>query len=86
VDRGTIGAGEKRSALDRSKKSTTEKLTFSVVANDGTDETCRGSHDRFVIDREGFDAKVALKGAARTSRGNSTPYFCDFPSPGVGVH
>jgi len=37
------------------------KLSFSVVASDGADEICRGTHDRFVIDSARFNAKVALK-------------------------
>jgi fluoroacetyl-CoA thioesterase len=37
------------------------RLLFSVVADDGVDEICRGTHERFVIDTARFNAKVALK-------------------------
>lgn len=37
------------------------KLTFAVEAHDGVDCIARGIHERFVIDREKFDARVAQK-------------------------
>ena len=38
-----------------------KKLTFSVQAHDGVDLISRGLHERFVINKERFDAKVAAK-------------------------
>ncbi len=37
------------------------KLVFTVEAHDGVDVFSRGRHERFVIDRAKFDAKLALK-------------------------
>ncbi len=37
------------------------KLVFSVSAHDGIDEISKGSHERFVIIREKFDAKLEHK-------------------------
>lgn len=37
------------------------KLTFSLVADDGVDKISQGTHDRFVIDAERFNAKMAGK-------------------------
>lgn len=37
------------------------KLTFSVTAHDGVDKIAEGTHQRVVIDRERFNAKVAEK-------------------------
>ena len=39
------------------------KLTFTVSAHDGVDLISRGRHERFVIDKQRFDAKVAAKAA-----------------------
>jgi fluoroacetyl-CoA thioesterase len=39
------------------------KLTFDVNAHDGVDSICRGSHERHVILRHRFNAKVAKKAA-----------------------
>ena len=39
------------------------KLVFSVEAHDGVDLVSKGRHERFVIDREKFDAKMAKKAA-----------------------
>lgn len=39
------------------------KLVFAVEAHDGVDLISRGRHERFVIDRERFDAKVGAKAA-----------------------
>lgn len=40
------------------------KLTFEVEAHDGVDVIARGTHERFVIYRDKFDAKVAAKKSA----------------------
>jgi len=37
------------------------RLTFSISAHDGVDKIAEGTHERFVIDRERFDARVADK-------------------------
>ena len=37
------------------------KLVFSVTAHDGVDKITEGVHERFVIDAEKFNAKVAAK-------------------------
>lgn len=37
------------------------RLVFSVEAHDGVDLISRGSHERFVINREKFDAKLKSK-------------------------
>lgn len=37
------------------------KLSFSIVAHDGVDKISEGTHDRFVIDAEKFNAKLASK-------------------------
>lgn len=41
------------------------KLTFSVQAHDGVDLISQGRHERFVINKDKFDAKLAAKAAAR---------------------
>ena len=41
------------------------KLTFSLSADDGIDKISEGTHERFVIDAQKFNSKVAEK----TSRG-----------------
>ena len=38
------------------------KLVFSIVADDGIDKISEGTHERFIIDAEKFNAKVAEKG------------------------
>ena len=38
-----------------------KRLVFSVEAHDGVDRIARGRHERFVINRERFDVKVAEK-------------------------
>jgi fluoroacetyl-CoA thioesterase len=45
------------------------KLTFSVVAHDGVDEICRGTHERFVIDTARFEAKAREKRARALPNG-----------------
>jgi fluoroacetyl-CoA thioesterase len=37
------------------------KLVFAVEAHDGVDLISRGRHERFVIDREKFDARLGAK-------------------------
>ena len=37
------------------------KLSFSLVADDGVDTISEGTHDRFVINAEKFNAKMAAK-------------------------
>lgn len=37
------------------------RLTFSVEAHDGVDVISRGRHERFVIDKAKFDARVGAK-------------------------
>jgi fluoroacetyl-CoA thioesterase len=44
-----------------------KKLTFAVSAHDGVDLISRGRHERFVINREKFDAKIGAKAARRHS-------------------
>lgn len=41
------------------------RLVFAVEAQDGVDIIARGTHERMVIARERFDAKLAAKAAAR---------------------
>jgi len=38
-----------------------KKLTFAVEAHDGVDLISKGRHQRFVINKERFDAKVGAK-------------------------
>ena len=38
------------------------KLVFSILADDGVDKISEGTHERFIIDAEKFNAKVAEKG------------------------
>jgi fluoroacetyl-CoA thioesterase len=38
-----------------------KKLTFSVTAHDGVDLISRGTHERFVINKQKFDSKVRDK-------------------------
>jgi len=37
------------------------KLSFSLVAEDDLDKISAGTHERFVIDAEKFNAKMAAK-------------------------
>jgi fluoroacetyl-CoA thioesterase len=41
------------------------KLVFAVEAHDGVDVISRGRHERFVIDKEKFDAKAGAKRKGR---------------------
>jgi fluoroacetyl-CoA thioesterase len=43
------------------------KLIFAVSAHDGVDLISRGRHERFVINKERFDAKMATKAASVSS-------------------
>ncbi len=45
-----------------------KKLAFDVSAHDGVDTIARGRHERFVIDRAKFDARLAAK-VARVAGG-----------------
>lgn len=38
------------------------RLVFAVAAHDGVETISRGRHERFVIDKARFDAKVGAKG------------------------
>jgi fluoroacetyl-CoA thioesterase len=58
-------SGLEVTANDELVKVEGRKLTFSVEAHDGIDIISRGSHERFVIDKEKFEAKMATK--ARTA-------------------
>lgn len=40
------------------------KLVFKVEAHDGVDLISKGSHERFIINKEKFDAKVSIKAAS----------------------
>ena len=41
------------------------KLTFKVEANDGVDLISRGTHERFIINKEKFNTKLAVKGLVK---------------------
>jgi fluoroacetyl-CoA thioesterase len=38
-----------------------KKLIFAVEAHDGIDLISKGRHERFVINKEKFDAKLGIK-------------------------
>lgn len=40
------------------------KLVFNVEAHDGIDLISKGSHERFIINKEKFDAKARIKAAS----------------------
>ena len=42
-----------------------KKLTFKVAAHDGVEVIARGRHERVIVNRAKFDARMAAKGAAR---------------------
>ena len=46
------------------------KLTFSLAADDGIDKISEGTHERFVIDAEKFNAKMAAKAARALGSGS----------------
>ena len=37
------------------------RLDFSWTASDGVDDVCNGTHQRFVVDRERFEQRLATK-------------------------
>jgi fluoroacetyl-CoA thioesterase len=41
-----------------------KKLTFTISAHDGVDLISRGTHERFIIDKEKFDKKLSRKKTA----------------------
>lgn len=43
-----------------------KRLVFAVQAHDGVDTISEGRHERFVIDKERFDARVRAKGNTGT--------------------
>lgn len=43
------------------------RLTFEVEADDGVDIIAKGTHERFVIDKERFDKKIRNKAAAAST-------------------
>ena len=45
------------------------KLTFSIEAHDGVDQITAGTHERFVIDAERFNARIAEKAAKAKAAG-----------------
>jgi fluoroacetyl-CoA thioesterase len=42
-----------------------KKLSFSLVAHDGIEKISEGTHKRFIIDSETFNAKLADKGSRK---------------------
>jgi len=38
-----------------------KRITFSVSAHDGIDQISRGTHERFIINKQRFDSKVSDK-------------------------
>ena len=44
------------------------KLIFAVSAHDGVDLISRGRHERFIINKEKFDAKMVTKAASAGSQ------------------
>ena len=45
-----------------------KRLLFDVEATDGVDSICKGSHERYVVDTEKFEAKVARKAEQALAR------------------
>ena len=43
------------------------KLTFSITADDGVDQITKGTHQRFIIDAEGFNSQLDLKKEKKTA-------------------
>jgi len=43
------------------------RLVFKVSAHDGVDTICEGAHERFVIDAERFNGRVAKKKTAHST-------------------
>ncbi len=48
------------------------KISFSVVADDGVDKISEGTHDRFVINVEKFNAKMAAKARSKLDAQNKS--------------
>ena len=48
------------------------KISFSVVADDGVDKISEGTHDRFVINAEKFNAKMAAKARSKLDAQNKS--------------
>jgi fluoroacetyl-CoA thioesterase len=44
-----------------------KKLVFNVAAHDGVDCISKGSHERFIIDKNRFDTKIETKLAAKNT-------------------
>ena len=53
--------GFKVTVKGRLEKMDGRKLSFSLVAHDGADTISKGTHDRFIIDADKFNAAVAKK-------------------------
>ncbi len=53
--------GFKVTVEGRLEKVDGRKLSFSLVAHDGADTISKGTHDRFIIDADKFNAAVAKK-------------------------
>lgn len=47
------------------------KLVFTVEAHDGIDVISKGRHERFIIDKEKFDAKIGQKKSRAGNRSGS---------------
>lgn len=45
-----------------------QRLTFEVEADDGVDVIAKGTHERFVIDKERFDKKIRNKAVTHAIR------------------
>jgi len=56
--------GYKVTVKGRLEKVDGRKLSFALVAHDGVDTISKGTHDRFIIDAEKFNAAVTKKIAA----------------------
>jgi len=56
--------GFKVTVKGRLEKVDGRKLSFALVAHDGVDTISKGTHDRFIIDAEKFNAAVTKKIAA----------------------
>jgi len=55
--------GFKVTVEGRLEKVDGRKLSFSLVAHDGVDTISKGTHDRFIIDADKFNAAVSKKAA-----------------------
>jgi fluoroacetyl-CoA thioesterase len=50
-----------------------KKLTFSIIADDGIDVISEGTHERFIISAQRFNAKVNAKAMSINSGENRSP-------------